>query len=54
VVCLSAPAAAPEQRLEAGDDAWAPYCEAIEALAAGTPRLEPGARDERRDRPRPD
>jgi len=55
VVRLQARAAALEERLEAGDEnAWAPYCEAIEALAVGAPRLEPGARDERRDRPRPD
>jgi hypothetical protein len=54
VVRLQAPAVALEQRLEAGDDASVPYCEAIEALAVDAPRLEPGARDERRDRPRPD
>jgi hypothetical protein len=54
VVRLQARAAALEERLEAGDEnAWAPY-EAIEALAVVAPRLEPGARDERRDRPRQD
>jgi hypothetical protein len=43
VVRLQARAAALEERLEAGDDnAWASYCEAIEALAAVLPRLEPG------------
>jgi hypothetical protein len=43
VVRLQARAAALEERLEAGDEnAWAPYCEAIEALAALLPRLEPG------------
>jgi len=30
------------------------YCEAIEGLAVVAPRLELGARDERRDRPRQD
>lgn len=54
LVRLQAPAAALEQRLEAGDYASAPYCEAIEALAMVAPRLEPSARDERRDRARQD
>ena len=32
-----------EERLEAGDEgAWGPYCDAIEALAAVLPRVEPG------------
>ncbi len=37
--------AAPEERLDLDDEsAWAPYCEAIEALAVVAPRREPGAR----------
>jgi hypothetical protein len=53
VVSLQAPAAAPEQRLEAGDEsARSAHCEAIEALAVVEPRLEPGGGAERRDPPR--
>jgi hypothetical protein len=50
---LQASAAALGHGLETGDEnAWASYCEAIEALAVVEPRLEPGGGAERRDPPR--
>ena len=47
VVRLQARAAALEERLEASDEnAWAPYCEAIEALATLADRITPGRHGE--------